>query len=114
MDPSAPADSRLIRWSHSDLDLLDGFKTVLAIFAGVLALSVTISIAGLVFLGNRIDRVETKVAAVSDQITALPEKVSGNLRDLTSAMSQAITASKQAPPQVILMPSPQPAQSSPR
>jgi hypothetical protein len=47
-----------------------------------------------------------QVSAVNNRLSELPGKISSDLRDLSGVISQAVTASKQTPPQVILMPTP--------
>lgn len=78
----------------------DWIKVTVSLIAAVL-------IGGIAFIGVQITRVDGRISALSDQVNGLPEKVNANLRDLTSTLSQAISASKQTPPQVILMPAPQ-------
>lgn len=64
-------------------------------------------------LDSRASAVDSRIAALSEKVDALPDRVNANLRDLINALSQAILASKQTPPQVILMPAPQPAPANP-
>jgi hypothetical protein len=71
-----------------------------------LALVMAVVVGGFAFLGVQVTRTDGKVSALSDQVQALPERINANLRDLTKTLSDAITASKQTPPQVILMPAP--------
>ncbi len=68
----------------------------------------TVVIGGIAFLGVQIARVDSRVSALSDKVDALPEKVNAGLRDLTNTLAQAILASKQIAPQVVLLPAPQP------
>jgi outer membrane murein-binding lipoprotein Lpp len=49
-----------------------------------------------------------KLDTLSNRISELPSKISADLRDITSTLSQAITATKQQSPQVIFIPAPQP------
>lgn len=85
----------------------DWIKVTITVIAAVL-------IGGIAFIGVQITRVDGRVSALSDRVSALsdkvdalPEKVNANLRDLTSTLAQAILASKQVAPQVILLPAPQ-------
>jgi len=64
-------------------------------------------IGGIAFIGVQITRVDGRVSTLSDKVDALPDKMNANLRDLTNTLAQAILASKQTAPQVILMPVPQ-------
>ena len=76
----------------------------------VLTLIVAITLGGFAFLGVQVTRTDNKVAALADKVAALadqmaglPNQINANIRDLTRTLSEAITASKQTPPQVILM-----------
>lgn len=44
---------------------------------------------------------------LSDKVSDLPAKISSDLRDITKTLAESITAAKQQPPQVIIMPAPQ-------
>jgi hypothetical protein len=74
------------------------------LFAAIIA----ILIGGFAFLGVQITRVDGKVSATAAEVQQLPGKINRNLLDLTRTLSDAITAAKQQPPQVILMPAPTP------
>lgn len=78
----------------------DWIKVTITVIAAVL-------IGGIAFIGVQITRVDGRVSALSDKVDALPDKVNANLRELTSTLAQAILASKQVAPQVILLPAPQ-------
>ena len=45
-----------------------------------------------------------KIGTLEARVAELPGRISAELRDINSTLSQAITASKQTPPQVILIP----------
>lgn len=49
---------------------------------------------------------QQKVDQVGTEVSALPGKMSFELRDITKTLAQSITAAKQAPPQVIFMQAP--------
>jgi|ERR1700732_942928 len=49
-----------------------------------------------------------KIDALNDKVNDLPGKISADLRDITKTLAEAILAAKQQPPQVILVPAPQP------
>lgn len=74
------------------------------LFAAIIA----ILIGGFAFLGVQVTRVDGKVSATASEVQGLPEKINGNLLNLTRTLAEAINAAKQAPPQVILMPTPAP------
>jgi hypothetical protein len=48
----------------------------------------------------------SRIDSLNDRVNALPNQISGDLRDITKTLAESITAAKQQPPQVILMPSP--------
>ena len=81
-------------------DAFDWIKVTIALIGAVL-------IGGIAFIGVQITRVDGRISTLSDQVNALPDKVNANVRDLTNTLSQAILASKQTTPQVILLPAPQ-------
>lgn len=73
-------------------------------------LTVALALAGLIatssaFLMTRVDRVEDRLSRLEASVNELPGKISGNLAQINQTLFQAITASKQTPPQVILLPS---------
>jgi outer membrane murein-binding lipoprotein Lpp len=82
-------------------------------FRLVLAVVATVAVGGMGFLGIQVSRIDGKITSIdgkisslSEQVSTLPEKINANLRDLTKTLAEAITAAKQTPPQVILMPAP--------
>jgi hypothetical protein len=58
---------------------------------------------------QRIDRMDDKISSLTEKVNEVPGKIGTELRDITKTLAESITAAKQAPPQVILMPAPQPA-----
>jgi len=85
----------------------DWMKITISIIAAVV-------IGGIAFIGVQITRVDGRISTVSGKVDALPDKMNANLRDLTNTLAQAILASKQTAPQVILMPAPQSAAPQPQ
>jgi hypothetical protein len=49
-----------------------------------------------------------RIDTLSDKVNDLPGKISSELRDITKTLAESITAAKQTPPQMILLPAPQP------
>ena len=45
-----------------------------------------------------------KIGTLEARVSELPGKISAELRDINNTLAQAITASKQTPPQVIVIP----------
>jgi hypothetical protein len=89
-----PDDTMSVRVAKLEVaikGLRDSVNVVLAV-AGLLVL---IPLYGI----SRID-------SLNDRVNALPNQISGDLRDITKTLAESITAAKQQPPQVILMPSP--------
>jgi hypothetical protein len=74
----------------------------------MLAFLAAIVLAALAFLGDQITHVDGRVEALQTKVDALPGQISSDLRDITKTLAEAITASKQQPPQVILVPTPAP------
>lgn len=84
----------------------DWIKVTIAVIAAVV-------IGVIAFVGVQITRVDGKISTVSEKVDALPDRINANLRDLTNTLAQAMLASRQIAPQVILMPTPQTATSQP-
>lgn len=78
---------------------VDSFKLLFTVIIAVM-------LGGFAFLGVQLTRVDSKVSSLTGDVQALPGKISGSLTDLTRTLSDAITAARQAPTQVILVPSP--------
>jgi hypothetical protein len=57
----------------------------------------------------RIDILDGRMTTLEMRVNELPGKIAAELRDLNNTLAQAITAAKQAPPQVIVIPTPAPA-----
>jgi hypothetical protein len=77
-------------------------------------LTIDLALAGLIatssaFLMTRVDRVEDRLYRLETSVNELPGKLSGSLAQINQTLFQAITASKQTSPQVILLPAPSPA-----
>ncbi|HEV7877565.1 hypothetical protein [Bradyrhizobium sp.] len=84
---------------------MDGLRHNQTILLGAVGLVLTVLI-GFGFFGmNQLNQLNARV-------NELPAKVGADIRDLTKTLSEAITASKQQPPQIILMPTPQIPQAS--
>jgi len=62
----------------------------------------------------RIDRTEDKLSRIESSVSELPGKIAGNLSQINQTLFQAITASKQQSPQVILLPAPEPPALAPK
>lgn len=60
-------------------------------------------------LNSHFSGVETRITGLEGRVNELPGRISAELRDINRTLSDAITASKQTPPQVILLPTPAPA-----
>ena len=92
-----PDSERLARLEGAS----DWIKVSITVIAAVL-------IGGVAFIGVQIARVDARVSALSEKVDGVPDKVSANLRDLTNTLAQTILAAKQAAPQAIVLPAPQP------
>jgi len=69
-------------------------------------LGLLVGIVGAFVIGFGIYNLQ-RVDALTDKVGALPGQISSDMRDLTKTLAETITAAKQQPPQVILMPAPQ-------
>jgi outer membrane murein-binding lipoprotein Lpp len=61
---------------------------------------------------GRLDGFTGNIASVNSKVDQLPAKINADLLALVTTLSQAITAAKQPPPQIILMPALQAAPST--
>jgi hypothetical protein len=79
----------------------DWAKTLVGIVG---ALVVTITLGGFAFLGVQQTRIDARLFALGEQMNSLPGKINANIQDLTKTLSEAIAASKQTPPQIVVLP----------
>lgn len=87
---------------------VDGLKSsvdAMRWIVGVLALLV---VGGISFLGIQVTRIDGHSASLETKVDELPGRIDTNLQNLTRTLADAITAAKQTPPQVILVPAPAP------
>jgi hypothetical protein len=94
---------------------VDGTRWVVGIVAVVM-------IGGLGFLGFQLNRLEGRVDRIEIAVAAIPERLSEEFRAMraemsaqTTAIANSITATREAqPPQIIVIPAPQPGQTPAR
>jgi hypothetical protein len=83
------------------------FSAVALVSAIVIAVS-SYSLVRIGALEARFDglgaRFDSRIGTLERRVDELPARISADIRDITSTLSQAITASKQMPPQVIVIP----------
>ncbi len=89
----------------------DALKVVRPLTVTIFGLLMAVVIGGLAFLGNQNNRIEGRIDRVETQIQAIPQRISEEFRAMraesaaqASAIATAITAAKQQPTQVILVP----------
>jgi hypothetical protein len=87
---------------------LDGLRHNQTITFSAVALVSAIVIAVSSYSLLKIDALGRRMDGVESRINELPAKISAELRDINNTLAQAITAAKQTPPQVIVIPSPLP------
>jgi hypothetical protein len=58
------------------------------------------------FLMSRVDRVEDRLSRLESNVNDLPGKLTSSLNQINQTLFQAIAATKQTPPQIILLPAP--------
>jgi hypothetical protein len=104
---------------------LDALRSSLAILLGGIALVATIMVFGFGFFGVQFNRLEGRLDQLTSKIDAIPQRLSEEFRAMraetaaqTSAIANSITATRQAqpptPPQIIVIPGPQPAPELPK
>jgi hypothetical protein len=94
---------------------VEGLRSSIDALRWVVGILALVIVGGISFLGVQLTRSDSRIATFEEKVDALPDKINTNLLNLTKTLSDAITAAKQAPPQVILMqpptsPSPPPSQ----
>jgi len=121
----AGVDARLgrLEGSVSRLEgVVEGLKSAVDGLRGVAGMIAIVMIGGFSFLGFQLNRLEGRIDRVDTGIAALPANLSAEFRAMrsemaaqTSAIANAITATRQAQPQpqVIVIPTPQPSEKSP-
>jgi hypothetical protein len=86
---------------------LSGVKRVQDITALAVVGVGAILISAIIYVASRVEQVASRVEQVNDRVIELPGKISTELQGITKTLSEGITAAKQQPPQVILIPTPQ-------
>jgi hypothetical protein len=95
----------------------DALKVVRPMTLAVLSIMLAVMVVGFAFLGTQVARLDGKIEAnaarVNDKLDAIPQRLAEEFRAMrtemsaqTSAVANAITAAKQAPAQVLLVPAP--------
>src|SRR4051812_47905939 len=82
------------------------FRWTIGTLLAAAGLLLTTTLTTAFFLFGRIDRADDKLARLHERVTELPGKLSQNLLDVNRTLSEAITAARQQPAQVILIPAP--------
>src|SRR4051812_43687050 len=107
-DGSGMLESRLARLEG----LVEGVRTSLTITFSAVPRAGGLVLAFGWWTVIRIDVWAAKIGDLNTKVDQLPAKITSDLLALVPTLSQAIPAAKQPPPQIILMPAPQPAPST--
>jgi hypothetical protein len=90
-------------------------RTHLRWLVGIFITLVALFVGGIGLILTRVDRADDKLSRVDERIgrvetavAGVPGEVSSELRDIVQTLSQSITAAKQSPPQILLIPAPIP------
>jgi hypothetical protein len=75
---------------------------------GGIALVAAVLVALAAYSLAKIDQTNDRLDKITDKVNELPGKISAELRDINKTLAEAITAAKQAPTQVIMVPTPLP------
>jgi hypothetical protein len=115
-----PPSSTWLGWRASVDARLEGLKGSIDNTRWVVGIVAVIMIGGFGFLGFQLSRLEGRVDRIETAIQAIPARLSDEFRAMraemaaqTSAIANSITATRQAqppPPQIIVVPAPQPAE----
>jgi hypothetical protein len=115
-DATDMADDRLSRLEGA----YDALKVVRPMLMAVVSILLAVAIGTTAFLGSQVASTNSRIDRLGDKLDAIPARLNEELRAMraemtaqTSALANAITAAKQEPPQVILIPAPQPPPSAP-
>jgi hypothetical protein len=119
-------DARLgrLEGSVSRLEgVVEGLKSSVDGLRWVIGVIAVIMIGGFGFLGFQLNRLEGRVDRIETAVAAIPARLSDEFRAMrsemaaqTSAIANSITATREAqppPPQIIVIPTPQPGERSP-
>jgi hypothetical protein len=116
--PPGPPDTWL-GWRASVDARLEGLKGSIDGTRWVVGIVAVIMIGGFGFLGFQLNRLEGRVDRIETAVAAIPARLSDEFRAMraemaaqTSAIANSITATREAqppPPQIIVIPGPQPA-----
>lgn len=105
---------------------LDGLRLSFSILAGAVGLVAAVMAIGIAIANSQFSRLDGRIDQLGNKIEAIPQRLSEEFRAMraetaaqTSAIANSITAAKQAPPQIIVLPAPAqsppaPPQTSPR
>ncbi|MGC2415945.1 MAG: hypothetical protein WA459_25030 [Stellaceae bacterium] len=105
-------------WRASVDARLEGLKGAIDSTRWVVGIVAVVMIGGFAFLGFQINRLEGRIDRIETAVAAIPIHLSEEFRAMrsemaaqTSAIANSITATRQAqppPPQIIVIPAPQP------
>ncbi len=115
----ASVDSRLARVEGGIEGLkgsVDGLRSVCQILAGVVALVAAIMMGGFAFLGFQTAQISSKIDSIPQRLSEEFRAVRTGMAAETSAIANSITAVRQVQPtspQIIVIPTPQPAPNQP-
>jgi hypothetical protein len=115
-----PPSGTWLGWRASVDARLEGLKGSIDSTRWVVGIVAVIMIGGFGFLGFQLSRLEVRVDRIETAVAAIPARLSDEFRAMraemaaqTSAIANSITAVRQAqppPPQVIVIPAPQPSE----
>jgi hypothetical protein len=113
-----PPSGTWLGWRTSVDARLEGLKSSIDSTRWVVGILAVVMIGGFGFLGFQLNRLEGRVDRIESAVAAIPARLSEEFRAMraemaaqTSAIANSITATRQAqppPPQIIVIPAPQP------
>jgi hypothetical protein len=119
-DGAPPPSGTWLGWRASVDARLESLKAATDSTRWVVGVLAVVMIGGFSFLGFQISRLEVRIDRIETAVAAIPARLSDEFRAMraemaaqTSAIANSITAVRQAqppPPQIIVIPSPQPGQ----
>jgi hypothetical protein len=122
-DGAPPPSGTWVSWRASVDARLKSLKSAMDGMRWVIGVIAVVMIGGFSFLGFQLNRLEGRVDRIEIAVAAIPARLSDEFRAMrsemaaqTSAIANSITATRQSqpsPPQIIVIPAPQPGEKSP-
>ncbi len=88
---------------------VDGLRSSFTILSGAIGLVAAVMAIGFAFFGVQFNRLDAKIDTIPPRLSEEFRAMRAEMAAQTSAIANSITATKQAQPQIFVLPEPQPA-----